>query len=96
MAALSMAFYFSAIFGGAVAQFGARSIDELSRMSTLLLGLMGLILTLVFRRGFRFFNRVKINNTILLFMALWRVGSDGETQRFVVAGYRDIRYDCAW
>jgi len=76
MAALSIAFFFAAIFGGAVVQFGAKSVEEFSRLSTLLLGLMGLLLTLVFRRGFRFFNRVKINNTILLFMALWSLGGD--------------------
>lgn len=78
MAALSIAFFFAAIFGGAVVQFGAKSVEELSRMSTLLLGLMGVILTLVFRRGLRFFNRVKVNNTILLFMALWSLGSNGK------------------
>lgn len=76
MAALSMVFFFAAIFGGAVVQFGEKSVEELSRTSTLLLGLTGMILTLVFRRGFRFFNRVKINNTILLFMALWSLGDD--------------------
>lgn len=76
MAALSMVFFLAAIFGGAAIQFGEKSVEELSRTSTLLLGLTGMILTLVFRRGFRFFNRVKINNTILLFMALWSLEDD--------------------
>lgn len=78
MAVLSLVLMCAGIFGGVAVQFGPKSVATLSRVATLSSGLAGVILTLVFRRSFRFFNRVKVNNTILLFMALWSLGKDDQ------------------
>ena len=78
MAILSLVLICAGVFGGVAVQFGPKSVATLSRVATLSSGLVGVILTLVFRRSFRFFNRVKVNNTILLFMALWSLGKDYE------------------
>lgn len=74
MALLSITLLCAAIFGGATVQFGTASSQAFSRIATLSFALCAAALTMVFRRSFRFFNRIKVNNTILLFMAIWSLG----------------------
>lgn len=81
MAVLSLTLLCAAIIGGATVQFGASSSQSLSRIATLSFTLCGVALSMVFRRSFRFFNRIKVNNTILLFMAIWSLGVTGKQKK---------------
>lgn len=58
--------------GGMTIQTQPRVFAELSIGTTVALTFFVIFLTFIFRRRFAFFGRVKVNNTLLIFLALYR------------------------
>lgn len=67
---LSLVLFSSLIVGGTKIQAQPGTFTRLTWITTTALAVVTLCLTLLFRRRFVFFNRVKVNNALLAFLAL--------------------------
>jgi hypothetical protein len=67
---LSLILFSSLIVGGTKVQTQSGTFTHLTWITTTVLAMAMLCLTLLFRRAFIFYNRIKINNTLLTFLAL--------------------------
>lgn len=67
---LSAVLFSSLAVGGTKIQTRPGTFTQLTWITTTVLAVVTFCMTLLFRRGFVFYNRIKINNTLLTFLAL--------------------------
>ena len=70
-ALMAVVFLSTLVKGGAAIQMGAGVHSQLGCWTTAVLAIVMIFACLVFRGGFVFYNRMKISNTILIFIALY-------------------------
>ncbi len=72
---VTVVFFVAMAFGGVRLQSVAGDYIELDPVATGVLAGIALFLTVLFRSGFLFYNRLKVNNTLITFLALFEKGA---------------------